>query len=243
MPDEKPPRKLTATLFLPVLNEIDGMRTVMPQIDRSWVDEILVVDGGSTDGTVEYCREQGLTVLAQEVPGYVGAWETAHAAAKGDIFIAFTPDGNSVADRIPALVAKMREGYDMVIVSRYLAGAKSEDDDVVTGFGNFLFTWTINVLFGGSYTDTLVAFRAFRTDLLPKYPPRFRRGGFEPLMAIRFAKEGFKVAEIPGDEPERIGGRRKMQPIWNGLGIIGLILNELFIDTPTPRAERRPQAA
>lgn len=234
MSDEKNPKNLTTTLFLPVLNEIDGMRSIMPRIDRTWVDEILVVDGGSTDGTREYCLEQGLRVLGQEERGYVAAWEVAHAAAKGDIFITFTPDGNSVPELIPAVIAKTREGFDMVVVSRYLGDAKSDDDDFVTGIGNFLFTWTINVLFGGHYTDTLVAFRAFRTHLLPQYPPRFRRGGYEPLMAIRFAKQGLKVAEIPGDEPERIGGRRKMQPIWNGLGIIGLILNELVIRSPQP---------
>jgi hypothetical protein len=62
---------------------------------------------------------------------------------EGDVVITFSPDGNSIAELIPELVNKMKEGYDMVIVSRYLNEAKSEDDDIITAFGNWLFTKTV----------------------------------------------------------------------------------------------------
>jgi hypothetical protein len=60
----------------------------------------------------------------------------------------------------------MEKGYDMVIVSRYLGDATSEDDDSITRFGNWFFTKTINVLHGSSYTDAMVIFRAYKKDLI-----------------------------------------------------------------------------
>src|SRR5436190_10686709 len=62
-------RPFTTTLLVPTLNEIDGMRSIMPQIRREWVDQILILDAGSTDGTVEYAREQGYELVIQKRPG------------------------------------------------------------------------------------------------------------------------------------------------------------------------------
>lgn len=219
---------MKTTLLIPVLNEIHGLEAVMPRVRPEWVDEILFIDGGSKDGTLEYLEEKGFRVVRQKKPGITYAYEEGVRRASGDVVVAFSPDGNSVPEIIPELVAKMREGYDMVIVSRYLAGAKSDDDDVMTGFGNWLFTKIINVLFRGRYTDSLVMFRAFRKDIVDRVPPDVPRAGFEPLLSIRCAKRGLRVAEIPGDEPERIGGKRKMQPVLNGLDILRLIIKELF---------------
>jgi hypothetical protein len=86
----------------------------------------------------------------------------------GDIIITITPDGNSLPELIPGMVEKIKEGYDMVIASRYLGGAKSEDDDVFTGFGNKMFTAIINFLFRASYTDTLVGLRAYSRAAIEK---------------------------------------------------------------------------
>ncbi len=213
---------------MPILNEIHGMRAVMPRVRREWVDEMLVIDGGSTDGSLEYAQELGCRVLRQKTPGITYAYQEGVAAASGEVIVAFSPDGNSVPERIPELLAKMREGYDMVIVSRYLDGAKSEDDDCVTAIGNRIFTAAINWTFGGRYTDCLVMFRAFRKDAVGDFPSGIPRAGLEPLLAIRCAKAKRRVAEIPGDEPKRIGGQRKMSPVLNGIDIIRLIAREYF---------------
>ena len=132
---------MKTTLLVAAWNELDGMKAIMPQIKREWVDQILVVDGQSTDGTAEWAREQGYEVIVQQKPGGLRyGYYDALPHIKGDVVITFSPDGNSLADKIPALVEKMKEGYDMVIVSRYLDGARSEDDDFLTAFGNWFFT-------------------------------------------------------------------------------------------------------
>ena len=128
------------TLLVMTLNEIEGMKTIMPRVKKEWIDQIIIVDGGSTDGTIEWADENGYTVYVQKKKGFRHAYEEVMPLVQGDIIITFSPDGNSIAELIPDLVSKMKKGYDMVIVSRYLDDAKSEDDDFLTGFGNWFFT-------------------------------------------------------------------------------------------------------
>ncbi len=205
------------TLLIPTLNEVEGVKATMPRIKKDWVDEILVVDGNSTDGTREYLQEHSYNVITQKKPGIVAAWWEGFEAAKGDVIILFSPDNNSIPELIPALVDKIREGYDMAIASRYMKGAKSYDDSFFTGFGNFLFTrMVINTLFGAKYTDALVMYRAFKKELLTKLEMSNVKGPFfEAVLSIRCAKKKLKVAEIPGDEPQRIGDDKSRA--WPGL--------------------------
>jgi glycosyltransferase involved in cell wall biosynthesis len=219
---------MTVTLLVPTLNELEGMKIIMPRVKREWVDEIVVIDGGSWDGTIEYAESQGFRVLHQKSRGITRAYQEALPHLKGEVIIAFSPDNNSVPELIPQLVDKMKEGYDMVIASRYLPGAQSEDDDLITTFGNWMFTQIINILFRASYTDSLVMMRAWRADLERELPVHYPRAGMETFLSIRCAKRNLKVAEIPGDEPARIGSPRKMNPILNGLDVLRLILSEFF---------------
>jgi len=128
----------------------------------------------------------------------------------------------------------------MVIASRYLGNAKSEDDDVVTGFGNWLFTRTVNLLHGGRYTDAMVIFRAYHKQIVYDLELNkddgyalaeklFRtRISWEPLLSVRAAKRKLKVTEIPGDEPSRIGGERKLKVLKWGAAYYLQFLREVF---------------
>ncbi|KKL12142.1 hypothetical protein LCGC14_2538740 [marine sediment metagenome] len=229
---------LTSTLLIPVLNEIDGMRVIMPRIRREWIDQILIVDGGSTDGSIEWALEHGYQLHCQRRPGIRSGYLEAMELITGDVVITFSPDGNSVPEVIPELLEKMAQGYDLVIASRYLGGHKSEDDDVVTAFGNWLFTRTTNLLHGGCYTDMMVIFRAYRKELIAllgldrpeayALPERLLRThiSWEPLMSVRAARRRLRVGELYGPEPPRIGGQRKLQLLRWGAAYYYQILRE-----------------
>ena len=228
------------TLLIPTLNEIEGMKAIMPRIKKDWVDQIIILDGGSTDGTIEWAREQGYPVHVQTEPGIRQAYGEVLPLIEGNVLITFSPDGNSIPELLPALTAEMRKGYDMVIVSRYLGNAKSEDDDVITSFGNWLFTRTVNVLHGGRYTDAMVIYRAYHTRLIYdleldqdkwyRTPEKlFRcRISWEPLLSARAARCKLRVTEIPGDEPPRIGGERKLRVIRWGASYYFQFVRDVF---------------
>jgi glycosyltransferase involved in cell wall biosynthesis len=232
---------MKTTLLIPTLNEIVGMKAIMPQIRREWVDQILILDGQSTDGTAEYARSQGYEVYVQKERGIRQGYKEVWPLIRGDIVITFSPDGNSVVDRLPPLIEIMKKGYDMVIVSRYARGAKSDDDDLLTGFGNWMFTTVTNLLHGGKYTDVMVMYRAYRTNLVHelglyedtahRLPEKLfaTRISWEPLLSARAARYRLHLGEIPGDEPARIGGERKLQ-VWRwGAAYMFQIVAEIFL--------------
>jgi len=220
---------LKTTLFIPVLNEIKGSKIIMPRIKKEWFDEIIVVDGGSNDGTVEYYESNGYWVISQKTKGLAAAYWECLEVAKGDIIVPFSPDNNSVPELLPQLLEKMKEGYDMVIVSRYKGGAKSEDDDPITAFGNWMFTKIVNILFRAEYTDVLVMYRAFRKDLMDRLEITERKHPtLEVMLCNRCAIRKLKVADLSGDEPKRIGGVRKMSPLYNGSVILWQIFKDFF---------------
>ena len=228
---------MKTTLFVLTYNEIVGMKAIMPRIKKEWVDDIIIVDGGSTDGTLEYAKEQGYATYVQKKKGIRHAYIEGIPLVKTDYIISFSPDGNSVPEAIPNLIKKIEEGNDMVIASRYLEHAKSHDDDFVTRFGNWLFTKLINVFHGGNYTDALVIYRIYKKSLFYELKMDteesynmekwfFTIMSIEPLLSIRCAKYKKKYTEIPEDEPKRIGGERKLQIIRWGAAYLTQIFKE-----------------
>lgn len=231
---------IKVTLLILTLNEIRGVKQIMPKINREWYDQLIVVDGGSCDGTIEHAREKGYHVLMQQKKGLRHAYTEAMEHIDGDIVVTFSPDGNSIPELIPQLIAKMKEGYDMVIVSRYAKGAKSYDDDVVTAFGNWFFTRIINLFFGARYTDAFVMFRAWKKGVFYTLDLNKEKSycleekifnttvSIEPLLSVRAAKKKLRCTDIPGDEPNRIGGKRKLQILQWGAAYLFEVLREVF---------------
>ena len=230
---------MKTTLFVLTYNEIEGMKSIMPRVKKEWVDQIIIADGGSVDGTLEYAKEHGYTTFVQKKKGIRHAYIEGFPLINGDIVVTFSPDGNSIPEAIPELIKKIKEGYDMVIASRYLDHAKSYDDDFITKFGNWLFTKLINVFHGGNYTDALVIYRIYKKSLFYELKMDteesynmekwfFTIMGIEPLLSIRCAKYKKKHTEIPEDEPKRIAGERKLQIIRWGSAYLTQIIKERF---------------
>ncbi|MBI5640593.1 MAG: glycosyltransferase [Nitrospirae bacterium] len=216
------------------------MKVIMPRIKHEWCNQLIILDGGSTDGTIEWAKAQGFFVYVQKTPGIRHAYREVMPYVDGDIIITFSPDGNSIPELLPTLLSKIQEGFDMVIASRYLENAKSEDDTLITAMGNWLFTNTINLIHGGKYTDALVIYRAYKKELVYSLDLLADDGfilaeklfntklSWEPLLSVRAAKKKKNVTEIPGDEPARIKGHRKLQIFRWGAAYYFQIIREVF---------------
>lgn len=231
---------MKVTLLIPTMNEIEGMKAIMPRINHAWCHQILVVDN-SRDGTAEWAESRGYQVIRQQKKGIRNAYGEAWPHVTGEWVITFSPDGNSIPELIPVLIQEVStgDGYDMVIASRYKGGAQSNDDDIVTGFGNWLFNRVIRLLHGFPYTDCMVMYRIYRKQIfydlgLDKDSSYWQEKlfftvlGCEPLLSIRAAKMKLRIGEIPGDEPERIGSERKLQVIRWGAGYMLQMFTEWF---------------
>mgnify|MGYP001176348699 FL=1 len=218
--------KKTITLLLPTLNEVVGFKAIFPKIDTNLFDKILVIDGGSTDGTVEYAKSHNLHLVTQKEKGLGPAVMEAISIIETDCVIEFSLDGNCLVEQLPMIVENLHKGDDLVVVSRYLPPAVSYDDTFVTAFGNKMFTFFIGLLGQFNPTDTLTIYRGFDIKIA-KYPEfkKFLYGPvFEPLISAVAINRGLKISEISGDEPARIGGTSKMSVIYNGLCIVLCII-------------------
>lgn len=198
--------KTTVTLFIPIKNEVDGLKAIMPKINPDWVDEIFILDGGSTDGSKEFLLNAGYRVVDQKSKGVKGAFWEAFEMVKGDVIIPFSPDGNSIPEDIPKLIDKMNEGFDIVIASRYLGAARSHDDDFVSALANRVLTGLINLLFRTKYTDAIGMYKAFRKKHLYELGiDKHKNEHSEIMLPARGARYGLKITEIPSAEPRRLG--------------------------------------
>jgi glycosyltransferase involved in cell wall biosynthesis len=226
---------MTSTLVILTLNEIEGITALFDKIPFHAVDECFVVDGGSTDGTVEFFRERGIRVIPQEIKGRGEAFRIAAREANGDNLVFFSPDGNEDPNDIPKLLYLLDQGYDMVIASRFLSGSRNEEEDLRfpwRAWANRGFTFTANNIWNSNrnyITDTINGYRAIKKEALDKL--NIDAPGFviEYQMSIRAMKLGLKVIEIPTIEGERIGGESTAKSLPTGFLFLRYLLREIKI--------------
>ena len=220
---------MTTTVIIPTKNEIDAIKQILPQVNQDWADEWIVIDGNSTDGTVEEAERLGFKSIRQKGDGLGDAYREAVRNASCENILFFSPDGNAPPEYIPKLIKKMNEGnYDIVQISRFGKNGKSEDDTAITAFGNRMFTFLVNVFFGGKLTDALFGFKIIKKDVFTNLNLDGEFLTLEQQMSIKSCKYNLKITEIDGTEPKRVGGEAKMRPFVTGRQLSLQIIKEFI---------------
>jgi glycosyltransferase involved in cell wall biosynthesis len=208
---------MSTSIIIPTMNEIIGIQHTLTKVDRNWAEEWIVIDNNSNDGTPEEAKKMGFTVINQTGDGLGDAYRQAVKYASGENILFFSPDGNALPEDIPKLIEKMNDGnYDIVQISRFGKNGKSEDDTLVTAFGNRMFTFIANCFFGGKLTDTLFGFKIIKKRVFEEIKLDGEFLTLEQQMSIKSMKKKLKITEIDGVEPKRIGGEAKMKPLTTG---------------------------
>ena len=220
---------MTTTVIIPTKNEVIGVRKIMPQLNLEWADEWIVMDGNSNDGTVEAAEKLNFKVIQQKGKGLSNACRQGVEHSHSENILFFHPDGNCKPEYIPKLIKKIEGGnYDIVQISRFGKFGSSDDDTFITAFGNRMFTFLVNIFFGGHLSDALYGFFIIKKKVFQDLNLDAEFQTIEQQISIKSSKLGLKIAEIDGHEPSRIGGERKMIPHIVGSQLSYQIIKEFI---------------
>jgi glycosyltransferase involved in cell wall biosynthesis len=210
-PNESSSRKGEIAVVIPALNEEQSILLVLGSLPSAWVNEVLVVDNGSSDRTADVARAHGAEVVVEPRRGYGSACLRGLAELAGhpdgppEVVVFLDADYSDHPEELPLLVRPILDGdFDFVLGSR-LAGCREPGAmPPQSVWGNRLACFLMRRLFGASYTD-LGPFRAIRWAALERLGMRDRDFGWTIEMQIKAARQGLRIREIPVSYRRRVG--------------------------------------
>lgn len=228
----------TVSVVIPAKNEERNLEHVFGTIPE-WVEEIVLVDGHSTDDTVAVARKlhPEVQIVHQSGRGKGDALQSGFAAAKGEIIVMMDADGSTDGKEIPRFVAALVTGADFAKGSRFASGGGSDDITFSRHLGNKILSGLVNSFFGTRYTDLCYGYNAFWAKHLSKLDLNCDGFEIETVMNVRAAKAGLSIQEIPSYEHLRLHGMSNLKVFRDGMRIARFIVRERFFR----QARRAPE--
>lgn len=236
------PQQPSVSVIIPTLNEAKNIPIVLSRVPW-WVKEVIIVDGRSTDGTIEValsCRSD-VKIIMEHQRGKGAALRAGFAAAKGDIIVMLDADGSTEPEEIGLFVRYLRDGADFVKGSRFMQGAGTEDISVLRSLGNGFFTLLVRALFGGKFTDLCYGFCAFWRDLVPMLELDGTGFEIETMLNIKAMRIGCRIVELPSFEAQRIHGESNLRTFPDGFRVLRTIFTERLRPRPSQQLRRGAQ--
>jgi glycosyltransferase involved in cell wall biosynthesis len=237
------------SVVVPTYNEARNLPAVFALLPDD-LHEVIVVDGHSTDGTVDVARalREDVTIVRQNRRGKGNALACGFAAVTGDIIVMLDADGSADPREIPRFVAALEAGADVAKGSRFVAGGGSSDITATRRWGNRCLNRIANTLYGTSYTDLCYGYNAFWTRCLPALAldasgreQDVKRWGdgfeIETLINTRVAKAALRVVEVPSFEFDRVHGESNLRTWRDGARVLRALLTERVARPAPPRRQ------
>ncbi|WP_373839217.1 glycosyltransferase family 2 protein [Methanospirillum sp.] len=221
---------MITSLIIPAYNEEEAIGLVIEEY-YPYVDEIIVVDDGSTDKTYELaCARQDDKVHVYQHKnnqGKVGALLTGVQKSTGDIIIFTDADCTYPAHYIPNFLNELNRGADLVLGIRNI---EAHNIPFFNRIGNAIFSTMATYISGKYISDGQTGYRAFRKEMLNELLVSAKSLEFETKMTVRAAKLGYLISEVPIEYRERVG-TSKLHPIRDGYRMFHALLSIAWHET------------
>lgn len=226
---KKNTKKPYVSIIIPTKNEEANIGILIKEIEKILLDyghEIVIVDGMSTDKTVEIAKRLGARILYDKI-GKGSALIKGLKSSRGSILISMDADLSHKPDEIKLLMDSIEIGYDIAMGSRFITGGGSEDMPQLRVFGNKVFVSIVNLLFHSHYSDMCYGYRSFRKGVPERLGLKEKGFGIETEISIKAARKKLKVIEIPSNEKRRNAGDAKLRTFHDGYVILKTIMRNL----------------
>lgn len=218
----------TVTAVIPTLNEADNLRWLLPRLTA--VDEVVVVDGESTDGTVEITRllRPDAVIIIEPAAGKGSAMRTGMAAATSEVIIMLDADGSMDPAEFGAFLALIARGFEFVKGTRYGCGGGSDDLTRVRDRGNRWLTRLANLLYRTRWTDLCYGYVAIRRSAVHRLQLTSTGFEIETEMCVNAVRSGLRMAEIASYENGRRSGESNLKTFRDGWRVLTTMLRLRF---------------
>jgi glycosyltransferase involved in cell wall biosynthesis len=218
---------LSISVIIPARNEASNLQHVLPYIP-SIVSEVILVDGHSTDGTIDMARQlrPEIRIIQQQGKGKGNAIQAGLAVATGDIIVLLDADGSADPCEIERFVEVLMVENDFAKGSRFVKGGGSHDITTFRRLGNYALQVLVNLLFRTRFTDLCYGYNAFWRHCFEHVQLDCDGFEIETLINIRMHQAGFRIAEVPSFEYHRIHGTSNLNALRDGWRVLRTILKE-----------------
>jgi len=224
------------TVLIPAKNEEGNIGWVLRRMPLS-VDEVVLVDGNSTDRTIEIARaiRPDIVVIGEPARGKGAAMRAGFAVARGAFVVVMDADGSMDPEDVDAYVGALEAGADLVKGSRYLRGGGSSDLTGVRSLGNRALLLLSNVIYRQNFSELCYGFFALRASRIEELALAATGFEIETEVVCRAVRQGLCIREIPSNEAPRISGQSNLHPVRDGVRIMRTMLRAA-VTTPVRSA-------
>ena len=213
------------SVVIPTLNEAGNILEAVTTIEKelAYPKEIIVVDGNSTDGTIQIVKDTNCKLIIEPRRGYGIALRTGFKQAKGDIVVMVDGDGTYNFKHINRLLETLiKNDAEMALATRMYDPNKAMG--LMNFIGNKVITFCYDFFYKQFLSDTQSGFRAISHTAIEKVDLHMDDMAFATEMLVEFAKKGFKMVELHSTYKSRKYGKTKMRKVKSGIEIFATMI-------------------